>query len=84
MKIVAELFLQEVVQIEPSEKDEKRDKTGEAEAAARRWTTWMSFARVAAVRPSRDLDGPRRGHTAAPEPPWTPPLFSGHSEHWWT
>lgn len=76
----AELLLEAVVPIEPSEEDEERNEAWAAEATGRR-SPRMPLARVSAVWSGGDLDGPRGGDAAASKPPRQAPLLPGHAEH---
>lgn len=76
----AELLLEAIVPVEPSEEDEERNEARAAEATRRR-SPGMPFARVSAVRSGCDLDGPRGGDAAASKSPRQAPLLPGHAKH---
>lgn len=87
----SELLLEAIVQIEPSEADEERDEARATEAEGRRHrrrryrlrgcrTPGLSLPRIAALRPGRNLDGPRGRYAAPPEPPRTTALLPGYAQ----
>lgn len=77
---LAELLLETVIPVEPSEEDEERNEARTAEATGRR-SSGLPFARVSPLRTGGDLDGPRGGDAAASQSPRQATLLPGHAEH---